>query len=31
MKNSQEITWKRICVEALAIVASILLVFGIDA
>jgi hypothetical protein len=31
MKNAQEIPWKRICVEAAAIVASILLVVAIDA
>jgi hypothetical protein len=31
MKNAQEIPWKRISVEAVAIVASILLAFGIDA
>ncbi len=31
MKNAQEIPWKRISVEAIAIVASILFAFGIDA
>lgn len=31
MINNQEIPWKRISVEAIAIVASILLAFGIDA
>ena len=31
MKNAQEIPWKRIFVEGIAVVASILLAFGIDA